>query len=81
MEYSPNHFAAEEKLMEQHHYPHPHPRLRPHRAEHQQFTSKLLAFKEDFQKGKQGVVTALLPTCRPGSKTTSTAPTATSAIS
>ena|SRR2546426_10005519 len=57
IDYMSNHFAAEEKLMEQYHYP----QLKSHRAEHNEFASKLLAFQHDFKAGKQSVVTTMLP--------------------
>ena len=57
VDYSANHFAAEEALMQQQNYP----RLKSHRAEHRAFTTKLREFQQDFQSGKKSVVTDLLP--------------------
>jgi len=57
VDYSANHFAAEEKLMEKLHYT----GLKTHRAEHRAFTDKLLAFKKDFKAGNGSVVSMMLP--------------------
>jgi len=42
VDYTVNHFAAEEKLMEKHGYPY----LASHRQEHKALTDKVLAFKK-----------------------------------
>ena len=57
MDYSTNHFEAEESLMEKQHYP----RLKSHRAEHRAFADELQTFKEAFRAGNQNVVVNLLP--------------------
>ena len=57
MDYSANHFAAEERLMEKHDYP----SLKTHRAEHRAFTSKLTDFKKDFKAGNASVLSIMLP--------------------
>ncbi len=57
IDYSANHFEAEEALMEKDRYP----GFKAHQAEHQAFTTKLLAFQKDFHAGNKGVVAALLP--------------------
>jgi len=57
MDYSANHFAAEEKLMARQKYP----GLKSHQAEHRAFTDQLLAFKNDFKAGNGSVVSIMLP--------------------
>jgi len=57
LDYSLNHFAAEEALMEKQRYP----RLKSHREEHRAFTSELRKFQKDFQAGNKNVVALLLP--------------------
>lgn len=57
MDYSSNHFADEEALMKQHHYP----RLRTHQAEHRAFTDELLGFRREFRAGNDSVPSNLLP--------------------
>ncbi len=51
IDYTVNHFAAEEKLMEQHSYP----SLVTHRAEHKALTDKVLAFKKEYEAGKGAI--------------------------
>lgn len=55
IDYTVNHFAAEEKLMEQHNYP----SLVTHRAEHKALTDKVLAFKKECDAGKVAVPTVM----------------------
>jgi hemerythrin len=57
VEYSANHFATEERLMEKHNYP----SLKTHRLEHRVFTNKLMVFKKDFRAGNNGVPSSMLP--------------------
>jgi hemerythrin len=57
IDYSTNHFAAEEALMQKQQYP----AFASHRAEHQAFTRKLLSFQKSFQAGNGSVVSDLLP--------------------
>lgn len=57
MDYSTNHFQAEENLMETQQYP----RLKTHRAEHRAFADELRNFKKAFQAGNKNVVVNLLP--------------------
>jgi hemerythrin len=57
MEYSANHFAAEERLMEKHEYP----SLKTHRAEHRAFSNKLTEFKKNFKAGNASVLSDMLP--------------------
>ncbi|MGA3092152.1 MAG: bacteriohemerythrin [Terriglobales bacterium] len=47
IDYTVQHFAAEEKLMEKNGYP----GLAPHKGEHKILTEKVLAFKKDFEAG------------------------------
>jgi hemerythrin-like metal-binding protein len=56
IDYTVKHFAAEEKLMEEHKYP----SLAPHRAEHRALTDKVLAFKDDFDKGNSTITPDLM---------------------
>jgi hemerythrin-like metal-binding protein len=56
IEYTVQHFAAEEKLMEQNKYPF----LVPHRAEHRALTDKVVAFKKNFDAGSAGVTLDLM---------------------
>jgi hemerythrin len=46
--YTKTHFAAEERLMEQHNYPD----LAAQKREHVALTDKVIAFKQDFDAGK-----------------------------
>jgi hemerythrin len=48
IDYTVNHFAAEERLMQQHHYP-DYP---AHKAEHENLTSKAVEIKQKFDAGK-----------------------------
>ena len=57
MEYSANHFAAEERMMEKHDFPH----LKTHRLEHRAFATRLMAFKKNFKAGNASVLSDLLP--------------------
>lgn len=57
MDYSSHHFADEEVLMQQHHYP----RLKSHQAEHRSFSYELMNFRKEFRAGNQSVVSSLLP--------------------
>jgi hemerythrin len=56
IDYTVTHFAAEEKLMEKHGYPH----LASHRAEHKALTDKVLAFKKTFDAGTGNVTPELM---------------------
>lgn len=56
IDYTVQHFAAEEKLMEQNGYP----SLAAHRAEHRALTDKVLAFKKDFDGGAVGITPELM---------------------
>lgn len=55
--YTVEHFAAEEKMMKKNGYP----GLAAHQAEHKALTEKVKAFKKDFDSGK-GVITLELMT-------------------
>jgi hemerythrin-like metal-binding protein len=57
VDYSSNHFAAEEALMKQHNYP----RFKTHQFDHRNFSQQLLNFENDFRAGNQSVVATLLP--------------------
>jgi len=56
IDYTVNHFSAEEKLMEKYKYP----GLLAHRAEHKALTDKVLAFKKDFEAGTGSVTPQLM---------------------
>lgn len=56
IDYTVNHFAAEEKLMEKAGYP----QLANHRAEHKALTDKVVAFKKEFDGGSSGVTLELM---------------------
>ena len=56
VEYTRNHFAAEEALMTQHRFP----ALLTHCAEHDKFTRLVAKFVEDYRTGKSGVSVSLL---------------------
>lgn len=55
-DYTVNHFAVEEKLMEKHGYPH----LASHRAEHKALTDKVTAFKKTFDAGTANITPELM---------------------
>jgi hemerythrin len=56
IDYTVQHFTAEEKLMERHKYP----TLLAHRAEHKALTDKVLAFKKEFDAGTSNVTPQLM---------------------
>lgn len=56
VQYALTHFAAEEKLMEQHSFP----GLQRHKTEHHKFAEDLAKFEADFDNKKSGVPVALL---------------------
>lgn len=56
IEYTVNHFAAEEALMEKHKFP----GLIAHRAVHKALTDKVLAFKKEFEAGTSNVTPQLM---------------------
>ena len=56
VDYTVNHFSAEEKLMEKHNYP----GLTAHRAEHKALTEKVIAIKKEFEAGATNVTPQLL---------------------
>ncbi len=56
IDHTANHFAAEEKLMEQHGYP----LLALHRAEHRAMADRVKAFKKDFDAGSSTILPELL---------------------
>ncbi len=56
IDYTVNHFTAEEKLMEKHKFP----GLILHRAEHKALTDKVLAFKKEFDAGASNVTPQLM---------------------
>lgn len=56
IDYTVQHFTAEEKLMERHKYP----ALMSHRAEHKTLTDKANAFKKEFDAGTSNVTPQLM---------------------
>jgi hemerythrin-like metal-binding protein len=56
VDYTIQHFAAEEKLLEQKKYP----GLTAHQAEHRALTHKVIAFKNDFEAGKASITPELM---------------------
>ncbi|MBZ5584134.1 MAG: bacteriohemerythrin [Acidobacteriia bacterium] len=48
VQYTEHHFAAEERLMRQYHYP----ELDAHLQQHQEFARRVLEFQADFQAGR-----------------------------
>lgn len=56
IDYTVNHFTAEEQLMEKHKYS----GLGAHRAEHKALTDKVLAFKKEFDAGTSNVTPQLM---------------------
>jgi hemerythrin len=57
IDYTATHFAAEEAAMEKSGFP----ELRSHKAEHKAMAEQVLKFQKDFQNGKSGVASALMP--------------------
>jgi hemerythrin-like metal-binding protein len=55
-EYTVEHFAAEEKLMEKYAYP----QLAQHRVEHRELVNKVLAFKKEFDAGSSAMTPDLM---------------------
>jgi len=55
-DYTVDHFAAEEKLMEKHAYP----QLAEHRVAHRDLVNKVLAFKKEFDAGSSAVTPDLM---------------------
>lgn len=56
LDYTVQHFTAEEKLMEQKGYPD----LAAHQALHRALTDKVRAFKKDFEAGMAGITPELM---------------------
>jgi len=56
IDYTVQHFAAEEKLMEANKYP----ALAEHRAEHKALTEKVVAFKKNFDAGSTAITLELM---------------------
>jgi hemerythrin-like metal-binding protein len=56
IDYTVEHFTAEEKLMAKYEYP----ALAVHRVEHQALTDKVLAFKKEFEAGTGNVTLELM---------------------
>ncbi len=56
IDYTVQHFAAEEKLMAEHAYP----LLAKHIVEHKLLVNKVLAFKKEFDAGSTGVTLELM---------------------
>ncbi|HET9408990.1 MAG TPA: bacteriohemerythrin [Candidatus Sulfotelmatobacter sp.] len=56
VDYTVQHFSAEEKLMEKHKYA----AFSTHRIEHRHLTDKVLAFKKDFDAGNSSITPELL---------------------
>jgi hemerythrin len=54
--YTKTHFSAEEKLLESKHYPD----LEAHKAQHRQFTDKIVQFQKDLDSGKAALSIALM---------------------
>ena len=57
IDYTGQHFAAEESVMEANSYP----GLTNHRAEHKALVDHVLSFQKQFLEGQSGVPTALMP--------------------
>ena len=57
IEYTASHFAAEEEAMDRNGYP----EFAAHKAEHKALVEQVLKFQKDFQAGKPGVTTSLMP--------------------
>lgn len=56
VQYTKVHFAHEERLLRQHHYP----EFAAHKAEHDALTAKVLKFQADFQEGQVAMSVQLL---------------------
>jgi hemerythrin len=56
VDYTTSHFAAEEKLLEQHGYP----GLADHKHKHQELTRKVVALQEEYKNGNVGVPVSLM---------------------
>lgn len=56
VDYSGDHFAAEEALMSEHDFP----GLSTHRDEHERFKRSVAQFLQDFEAGKSGVPVSLM---------------------
>jgi hemerythrin len=56
VDYTVSHFAAEEKLMEQHGFP----GLADHKLKHQELTRKVLAMQAEYKSGNVGVPVSLM---------------------
>jgi len=56
IDYTVNHFAAEEKLMAEHAYP----LLDKHLVEHKLLVNKVLAFKKEFDAGSTAITVELM---------------------
>ena len=56
IDYTAQHFTAEEKLMEKHKYP----GLPTHRGEHRVLTEKVIGFKKEFDAGNTSIAPQLL---------------------
>ena len=56
IDYTGNHFAAEEQLMEKHGYP----QLAAHRVEHRNLENKVRAFKKEFDAGSIAITLELM---------------------
>jgi hemerythrin len=57
MDYSSNHFAAEEALMEKHRFP----GIRAHQEDHRAFITQLMIFKDAFNEGSGSALANMLP--------------------
>jgi len=51
IDYTVDHFATEEKMMEKHNYP----LLATHRAEHRALTDKVVTFRKEYDAGKVAI--------------------------
>lgn len=56
VDYANTHFAAEEYLMETHHFP----GLATHRVEHEAFARNIAKYLDDYKSGKTGAPVSLL---------------------
>ncbi|MGO9865642.1 MAG: bacteriohemerythrin [Terriglobales bacterium] len=56
IDYTVNHFAAEEKLMKEHGYP----SLAAHCGEHRDLEATVVAFKKDFDEGSKAITPELM---------------------
>ena len=57
IDYTATHFRSEEALMEKHGFP----GLAAHRSDHKALVEQVLKFQKEFQAGKPGVATTLMP--------------------